>query len=140
MRENLFLLQKISAMKNFILSLSILTIASCSNKSQHNSSMNDTASSISSSPGDSITVKIFQLKDSSGNSLQEWGYDIFLHDKLMIHQPNIPAVPGNHGFASEDEANKVAGLAAYKIRNHVIPPTISTDELDSLGIGPDTGY
>src|SRR5262249_54895613 len=59
---------------------------------------------------DSITEKIFQLKDTSGTALQEWGYDVFIHNKLMLHQPNIPAVQGNHGFSSAEDAKKVADL------------------------------
>jgi len=127
-------------MKNSVLLLIAFAVVSCSNKSQHNSSASDSTSSASPASNDSITTKVFQLKDSSGIAIQEWGYDISVHGKLYLHQPNIPAVPGNHGFSSEDEARKVAGLAALKIRNHIIPPTISTEELDSLGIGPDTGY
>ncbi|MFI5135712.1 MAG: DUF4907 domain-containing protein [Chitinophagales bacterium] len=128
-------------MKNLIFIILNFAVISCSNNNQHNSSTGDSSQSISSpsSFSDSITAKIFQLKDSSGNSLQEWGYDISVHGKLYLHQPNIPAVSGNHGFSSEDDAKKVADLALFKIRNHVIPPTISTEELDSLGIGPYNG-
>jgi hypothetical protein len=76
---------------------------------------------------DSISFKTFKQG-------KFWGYDIYLNEKLYIHQPNIPAIPGNDGFLTEDYAKKTAELVKYKIKNNVIPPTISKYELDSLGV------
>ena len=64
----------------------------------------------------------------------EWGYDIFIDDKLYVHQPHIPAMSGNNGFKTEEDAKKAAEFVAYKIRNHVMPPSITPEELDSLGV------
>jgi hypothetical protein len=63
-----------------------------------------------------------------------YGYDILMNGKLYIHQPNIPAVPGNGGFSSEKNAYKTAVLVLYKIRNNIMPPRIDVKELDSLGV------
>jgi hypothetical protein len=63
-----------------------------------------------------------------------------MHDKLYVHQPSIPAVAGNHGFSSQEEAKKVADFVVSKIRNHVMPPTVSVEDLDSLNVGPYIGY
>ncbi len=63
-----------------------------------------------------------------------WGYDIYADGKLYIHQPHIPAVNGNRGFQSQQNAEKAGNFAAYKIGNNIMPPTISVQELDSLGV------
>jgi hypothetical protein len=75
-------------------------------------------------------IKIFRNTDISG-----FGYDILLENgRPYIHQPNIPALPGNNGFSSEEVAKKVAALVVFKIRNNIIPPTVDVRELDSLGV------
>ena len=76
---------------------------------------------------DSISVTTFK----TGNT---WGYDIFLKGKLYIHQPNVPAMQGNSGFKTEEYAKKTAKLVVFKIKHHIIPPTVSKIELDSLGV------
>jgi len=63
-----------------------------------------------------------------------FGYDIFLNGKLYIHQPNIPAVSGNAGFQTEENARKIAELVIVKIKHNIIPPTVIVNELDSLGV------
>ncbi len=75
-------------------------------------------------------IKVFK----NDPPLSGYGYDIYLHGKLYIHQPNIPAIQGNQGFNSENAATKTAGLVLYKIKNHIIPPGIDRKELDSLGV------
>lgn len=75
-----------------------------------------------------IEVKTFANANISG-----YGYDIIVDGHTYVHQPNIPAVPGNNGFASEEIAKKVAGLVVMKIKKNIMPPTIDVKELDSLG-------
>ena len=74
-----------------------------------------------------VVVKTFQEKSA-------WGYDIFIDEKLYIHQPTIPSVPGNNGFKTEADAKKGGEFVAYKIRNHIMPPSVTPEELDSLGV------
>jgi hypothetical protein len=65
---------------------------------------------------------------------QGWGYDISLDGKPYIHQPYIPAIEGNSGFKSEAAARKTAELTVTMIRNNILPPSINSVELDSLGV------
>jgi hypothetical protein len=62
----------------------------------------------------------------------QYGYDILLDGRKFIHQPHLPGIRGTQGFTSEQDARKVAQFVAKKILNHIIPPTISRAELDSL--------
>lgn len=63
-----------------------------------------------------------------------WGYQVFKGAKLMISQPTIPAIQGNRSFNSEMEALNVGEFVLSKIKQNQFPPTISTEELKSLGI------
>lgn len=77
----------------------------------------------------SLTVSVYENTNASG-----WGFDILNEGKPMIHQPHIPAVSGNKGFASRAEAEAVGRLMMDKISRGVMPPTVSVEELDSMGI------
>jgi hypothetical protein len=81
------------------------------------------------SPQDSFNVEVRPFPGQHG-----WGYDIYMNGKRYIHQPHIPAISGNKGFATEEDARKAGGLVVHKIRNNIMPPTIDVDELDSLGV------
>jgi len=85
--------------------------------------------SVSSKNGD-YEIKVFKNE----SPLTGFGYDILNHGKVYIHQPNIPAVQGNQGFASEDDATKTARLVLHKIKNNIMPPGIDEHELDSIGV------
>ena len=74
-----------------------------------------------------------QLKIISSEN-ETFGYNILVNDKTIIHQPNIPAVSGNQGFQTREDAKKVGKLVIQKLRNKKFPPTITVDELDSLGV------
>ena len=76
-----------------------------------------------------IDITVFRNSDISG-----YGYDILIDGRVYVHQQNIPALPGNNGFVTEEKARRVAELVKYKIRNGVMPPTIEVQELDSLGV------
>jgi hypothetical protein len=75
-----------------------------------------------------LMVRSFQ------NQSQDWGYDILQNGKIYIHQPHIPGIAGNLGFESEADAQKVAQLVILKIVQQQTPPSISQQELDSLGV------
>jgi hypothetical protein len=76
-----------------------------------------------------IGVNVFRNEGVEG-----FGYDIIIDGHKYIHQPNIPALPGNNGFTTEQHARKVADLVCFKIRNNIMPPTVDIKELDSLGV------
>jgi hypothetical protein len=58
-----------------------------------------------------------------------WGYDIYSDGRLFIHQPSVPGLPGNRGFASQQKAKKAADIVCRKIRKGITPPTVSIEEL-----------
>lgn len=65
---------------------------------------------------------------------ENWGYDIYMYGKLYVHQPYVPAINENRGFEKEEYAVRTAQLAVDKIRNNVLPLSITVQELDSLGV------
>lgn len=62
-----------------------------------------------------------------------WGYSILIDNKLFIQQDIIPAVEGNRGFATKDDATKVAKLVLNKIKNKE-KPIVKKEDLKGLGI------
>jgi hypothetical protein len=81
-----------------------------------------------------LTVDVFKVDSAEANGNKGWGYDINVDGKIYIHQPNIPAVMGNMGFSSEEKARKTGEFVINKIKNNIIPPSITPEELDSLGV------
>jgi hypothetical protein len=63
-----------------------------------------------------------------------FGYRILLNGSPMIAQPNIPGLPGNAGFSDAPKAQRTADLILHKIRNNIMPPSVTVEELDSLGV------
>ena len=61
-------------------------------------------------------------------------YDVFADGRLMIHQTSVPALPGNEGFKTKEDATKVALLVIDKIKKGEMPPTISIDEMKKLKV------
>ena len=75
-----------------------------------------------------LTIRII----SSANNT--FGYDILLQGRPFVHQPSIPALPGNEGFKTKERAQRVAELVVKKIRGGEVPPTVSVEELNSMGV------
>lgn len=63
-----------------------------------------------------------------------FGYDIFVNNQPYIHQPHIPSINGNQAFKTKEDAEKVADLVVQKIEGNIIPPSVSPEELQALGI------
>ena len=63
-----------------------------------------------------------------------FGYDIYVYGSVLVHQPSRPGLPGRAGFASEEDAMKVAELVIKKIRNNEMPPTVAVEEVRELGV------
>lgn len=73
----------------------------------------------------------FKIIGSPGN----FGYQIMdATGKLVINQPSIPAIQGNKGFQTENDAKIAAEFVIQKIDKGIFPPTFSVAELDSLGL------
>lgn len=79
---------------------------------------------------DDYEISVFKNEAPSSG----FGYTIYLKGKIYIHQPNIPAIPGNNGFSTENAATKTARLVLHKIKNNMMPPSIDVKELDSIGV------
>ena len=62
-----------------------------------------------------------------------WGYSIIVNNKLYIRQDIIPAVEGNQGFATKEDATKVAELVLNKMKNKE-KPIVKKEDLKQFGI------
>ncbi len=81
-----------------------------------------------------ITVEVFKIDSVEQSGSRGWGYDIMVNGNVFIHQPNVPALMGNNGFSSEENAREAGEFVIQKIRNNILPPSVSPEELDSLGV------
>jgi hypothetical protein len=63
-----------------------------------------------------------------------WGYDIYMEKRLYIHQPSVPGLPGNEGFKTKADAEKVAKLVIEKIKKGEMPPTVSIEDMKKLKV------
>lgn len=63
-----------------------------------------------------------------------FGYEISVNGKTFVRQPNIPALPGNDGFTTQKSAHKVADFVIKKIRNNEMPPTVTVEDLQKMGV------
>lgn len=81
-----------------------------------------------------LTVVVFKVDSGETNGIKGWGYDILADGSIYIHQPNVPAIMGNSGFSSEEKARKAGEFVISKIQNNIIPPSVTPEELDSLGV------
>ncbi|MEO6285733.1 MAG: DUF4907 domain-containing protein, partial [Dyadobacter sp.] len=63
-----------------------------------------------------------------------WGYRIYQDRTAVIEQRFIPGIPGKVGFATEAAAHQTAELVQKKLDQGTFPPTITTQELDSMRI------
>ena len=75
-----------------------------------------------------ITYFVIQVPEN------KFGYTIFIDGQMYIEQKSIPAINGNAGFNTKEEAEKIAKLVIEKIKQGDIPPTISIEELKANGV------
>jgi hypothetical protein len=61
-------------------------------------------------------------------------YDVLADGKILIHQPSIPGLPGNEGFKTKQDAEKVAKLIISKIKKGEMPPSVTIEELKKLKV------
>jgi hypothetical protein len=73
-----------------------------------------------------ITTKIIP---SANNT---FGYNILLYERSLVHQPNIPGLPGNEGFGTQERAQKVVDFVVKKIRKNEMPPMVSMEDLNTM--------
>ena len=75
-----------------------------------------------------ITTKIIPSANKT------FGYDILLYGRPLVHQPNIPGLPGNDGFTTKERAQKVAEFVVKKIRKNEMPPTVTIEDLNNMDV------
>lgn len=63
-----------------------------------------------------------------------YGYNILQDGKVFIKQDVVPSLQGNKHFSTEEDAIKVGEFVANKLRNGIMPPTISPEDIESLGV------
>lgn len=69
-----------------------------------------------------LSLKTYQVRDG-------WGYDIFLGDKVFIHQDQVPSISGKRVFLTEEDAKKTGNIMIQKIKKKKIP---SVDSLELI--------
>jgi hypothetical protein len=116
--------------------LSLIFFSSCKRNVHVNDSAvkTDGIDSVKTTAPSPASDKKIETKVYKNTSLPGFGYDIIINGITSVHQPNIPAVPGNIGFSTEKKAHKTADFVASKIRNNIFPPSVDIKELDSLGV------
>lgn len=62
-----------------------------------------------------------------------WAYKILINNSTFIVQEQIPGAPGDKTFQSKSDAKKCGELVVEKLKKRIIP-SVTKDELDSLGI------
>lgn len=80
-----------------------------------------------------VEARTFEVSDAQTKK-SGWGYDLYVDGKRKIHQPIIPSRSGNNPFASEADAKKTGDYAARKFMRTGEFPSMTPEELDSLGI------
>ena len=109
--------------------VSFIIINACNNNNNNKKEIKENNSNVNAK----IDIKVFSndtVKDAT--KLSGYGYDIYMNDARYIHQPNIPAINGERGFKTKEQAEKAGVVIIFKIRHNIIPPTLSINELDSL--------
>jgi hypothetical protein len=63
-----------------------------------------------------------------------FGYDILIQGRPLVHQPNIPGLPGHKGFTTRKRAKKIAEFVMKKIKKNEMPPTVTMDDLSKMDV------
>ncbi len=78
--------------------------------------------------GESLSLKI------TDSEYTGFGFEILQGTSPLIVQPHIPAIQGIKGFKTKEQASIIGNYMIYKINHGIMPPSISVQDLDSLGI------
>ncbi len=101
----------------------ILLLVNCSSSDKKGQKSKDSETT---KPTEQALYATFQNADGT------WGYDILSAGKVLIHQPNIPAIPGNPGVELETQATQLAQLVVRKINARIMPPSVSSEEVQGI--------
>ncbi len=114
--------------------LTVFILAACTQRNPKEVPLSTASTSDSVFSAEPIsTIGDFEVKtfiQSNGS----YGYEIFMHGEKIIYQPTIPGLPGNIGFSTAEKARQTGSFVVSKILNNQLPPSVSPEELDSLGV------
>ena len=86
-------------------------------------------------PSDTVNPdQIYHTETYVSDGIEGWGYRVMLNGELYINQPHIPAVQGKKGFSNPIFAKMTGDFVIQKILEGFSPPTLTVEELDSLGV------
>lgn len=60
-----------------------------------------------------------------------WGYDVYAHGSIYIHQEYIPAMEGRRGFVSEAQAQRAGELVVSKMKGKGLP-VVTKEEIAEI--------
>jgi hypothetical protein len=83
---------------------------------------------------ENMSMKTFEVKDTTSGKSLGWGYDIYIADHRTIHQPIIPGIPGNNYFKTEELAKKTGSFVLDKMKKAGTLVSVTPEDLDKLGI------
>lgn len=63
-----------------------------------------------------------------------WGYEIYYNNRMLIKQPVVPVVAGNHPFKEKGKAALAAEMVVRKLKAGQ-PPALTRNDIDSLQLG-----
>ena len=66
-----------------------------------------------------------------------WGYDILTDGRIFIHQPIIPAIPGDTGFRTKEDALAVGQKVLAQVMAGKLP-MVTAKEVQDMGLAPDS--
>lgn len=101
----------------------ILLLVNCTSSKKRGGKSEDSKTK---KPTEQVLYATFQNADGT------WGYDILSDGKVLIHQPNIPGIPGNQGVELETQATHLAQLVVRKINAGIMPPSVSSEEVHGI--------
>ena len=118
-----------------VVTIFIFLFFSCKEETEHNKPESDDLIMVENPTRDTIQQvnKSFYEVKTIENSIG-WGYEVWKDGAMVINQKHIPAVQGVRAFSSKEQAQKAAEIIKGKLDQGIFPPTISLEELQSIGI------
>ena len=112
----------------FRLAISFAVILLCIGNAVAQTTTIQTKSNNNKSNTNKYTYKIISASENT------FGYEIITNGKTLVHQENIPSMPGNKGFNKKEQSEKCARFVISKLEKNIMPPTVTPKELDLLGV------
>jgi hypothetical protein len=76
--------------------------------------------------------KTAKITSSIISDNEGFGFEIWVDGKKYIYLRYIPTMKPYKRFTNAEDAQKVADLTIEKLRNEIIPPKISKEEIENL--------